>query len=266
MNASALFLSAAVALGAEPAPPAAPAPVVAAPAAIVAAPAPITVTGTGCNGCGAPAVSYAAPVSVCDPCAPRVGLFDRLRANWAARPRLLGNRGCAPVPVCAPAPAVVHHVASAPAACGCGQPVFTGFTTSCSDPCERVGLLARLRAKFGGGRSCDAVAAPLAGCSTASSIASIPAVSGCTSIYGTVLTPPVAGAPVVGAPVTTLPDSVPPAPAPMPMTEPKKEQPKKEEPKKEEPKKELSVQVPSLTVPSVEVPRVPTLGGTSGKY
>jgi hypothetical protein len=37
--------------------------------------------------------------------------------------------------------------------------------------------------------------------------------------------------------------------------------PKKDEPKKDEPKKELS-----STLPTVDAPRVPTLGGTSGKY
>lgn len=243
MSGSFLFL--AVALGADPAPPMTPP---ATPPPAVAAPAgPIHVTGTGCGGCGTPAVSYAA----CDPCAGRVGLFDRLRASWAGRPRLFGrNNNCAPAcdpcatpAFIAPAPVVV---APAPAAsCGCGQPVFTGFTTSCNDPCERVGLLARLRARFHGGKSCDACAAPLASACCGSSVAGMP--GGCTSSYGTVVTPPATGG-------TTTPDKT---PTPMP---------KGEEPKKEEPKKELSAQVPSVTVPSVEAPRVPTLGGTSGKY
>ena len=243
MNGSFLLLSAAVALGGDP--------------------LPVVVSGAGCNGCSSPVVAWAAPVSTCDPCAPRVGLLDRLRAKLAARPRLFGNNACAPA--CAPAPVVAcapAPVACAPAPVACGQPVFTGFTTSCSDPCERVGLLARLRAKFVGGRSCDAVAAPLASASWGSSVAAMPItglpVAGCTSSFGTVLTPPVAGTPVV-----TPPDKM---PAPMPTTDPKKEEPKKVEPKKDEPKKELSIQVPSLTIPSVDVPRVPSLGGTSGKY
>ncbi len=245
MNASFLFLSAAVALGADP----------------------------GCGGCGAPVAAWAAPVSTCDPCASRVGLLDRLRAKLAARPRLFGNTACAPA--CAPAPVVAcapAPVACAPAPVSCGQPVFTGFTTSCCDPCERVGLLARLRAKFVGGRSCDAVAAPLASASWGSSVAAMP-VAGCTSSFGTVLTTPVIGAPVAGAPVVTGPTTTAPdkMPAPMPMTEPKKDEPKKDEPKKDEPKKdepkkELNIEVPSLSLPSVDVPRVPALGGTTGKY
>ncbi len=240
MSSSFLFLTA-IALGADPAPPPPPP---ATPPAVAAPAGPIHVTGTGCGGCGAPAVSYAA----CDPCAGRVGLFDRLRASWAGRPRLFGrNNSCAPACDPCAAPVVVHHapvvVAPAPAPC-CGQPVFTGFTTSCNDPCERVGLLARLRAKFHGGKSCDACAAPLASACCGSSVAGLP---GCTSSYGTVVTPPATG-------TGTTPDKM-----PNPM-------PKKEEPKKEEPKKELSAQVPSLSVPAVDAPRVPTLGGTSGKY
>ena len=255
MNASFLFLSAAVALGAD-APP--PAPAVAAPA-VVAAPAPVVVSGAGCGGCGAPAVAvWAAPVSACDPCAPRVGLFDRLRAKWAARPRLFGsNNACTPACVAAPVACAPAPVACAPAPVACGQPVFTGFTTSCPDPCERVGLLARLRARFAGGRSCDAVAAPLASACCGSSVAALP-VPGCTSSFGTVLTAPGAGGPVVTGPTTVAPDKM---PSPVPPTEPKKD-----EPKKDEPKKELSIQVPPLSVPSVDVPRVPSLGGTSGRY
>ncbi len=249
MNASFLFLSAAVALGADNPPPA---PVVAAPVAAPVVAGPVVHGGAGCGGCGAPAVAvWAVPVSACDPCAPRVGLFDRLRAKWSARPRLFGNNNaCAPA--CAPAPVVACApvaVACAPAPISCGQPVFTGFTTSCKDPCERVGLLARLRARFAGGRSCDAVAAPLASACCGSSVAALP-VGGCTSGFGTVLTAP----PVVGP--TAPPDKM-----PAPTTEPKKDAPKKDEPKKE-----LSIQAPPLSVPVVEVPRVPTLGGTSGKY
>ena len=248
MTSTFLFLSAAVALGAD-AP--APMPVAAAPAPVAAAPAPLVVSGTGCSGCGAPAVAWASPV--CDPCAPRAGLFDRLRARWEARPRLFGNNNCepacvpAPVATCAPAP-----VACPPAPVACGQPLFTGFTTSCADPCERVGLLARLRARFASGRSCDAHAAPLASACCGSSVAGLPA-TGCTSGYGTVLTAPSTAAPAAG-PTTAPPDKM---PTPMP---------KKDEPKKDEPKKELSIQAPVLSVPAVEVPRVPTLGGTNGKY
>lgn len=254
MNGSFLLLSAAVALGADTPPPAA-APAV--PAPVVAA-APITVSGTGCTGCGAPAVGWgSAPVAWggCDPCAPRVGLFARLKARWDGRTRLFGSSACAPAcaPACDPcavaAPVVVHAPAPAPA-CGCGQALFTGFTTSCSDPCERVGLLARLRARFGGGRSCDAAAAPLACGSCASSVVGFPS-AGCTSSFGTVLTP-------TTPPATTAPPDK--MPAPMPMD------PKKDEPKKDEPKKLSVSDVPAPMVPAVDVPRVPTLGGTSGKY
>jgi hypothetical protein len=103
-----------------------------------------------------------------------------------------------------------------------------------------------LRAKFRSGKSCDACAAPLAGGCCGSSVAGFPA--GCTSSFGTVLTAPPTGA------TTTPPDKMPAPttpPSPMPQTDPKKD----------EPKKELSADVPS-----VEAPRVPTLGGTSGKY
>lgn len=243
MNGSSFLLTAAIALGADPVPaPAAP------------APAAITVSGTGCNGCGAAPVtwggSYAAVPSVmgCDPCAPRAGLFDRLRARLASRPRLFGNNACAPAcaPACDPCASAPAPVVAPAQACGCGHPVFTGFTTSCTDPCERQGLLARLRAKFRGGRTCDAQAAPLAGGCCDSSVAGFPT-TGCTSSFGTVLTPP----PTTGT--TPTPDKMPAPttpPAPMPPADPKKD----------EPKKELSA------APSVEVPRVPTLGGTSGKY
>ncbi len=254
MNGSFLLLSAAVALGSDVFPP---------------------LVGSGCSGCSSPVVAWAAPVSTCAPCAPRVGILDRLRAKLTARPRLFANTACAPA--CAPAPvATCAPVTCAPAPVSCGQPVFTGFTTSCSDPCERVGLLARLRAKFAGGRSCDASAAPLASASWSSSVATMP-VAGCTTSFGTVLTPPqVTGAPVAGAPVITGPTTSPPAPmpAPMPTTDPKKD-----DPKKDEPKKDLSIQVPPLSIPSVDLPRVPpvsipsvdlprvpSLGGTTGKY
>jgi hypothetical protein len=119
------------------------------------------------------------------------------------------------------------------------MPVFTGFTTACADPCERTGLLARLRARFAGLRTCDATAAPLCGASWSSSTASFAGVpvSGCTATLGTVGT----------APAATTPEAMPSTP---------KEEPKKEEPKKEEPGK----------VASFDLPKVPSLGGTTGGY
>jgi len=110
--------------------------------------------------------------------------------------------------------------------------VFTGFTTSCHDPCQRVGLLDRLRARFHGSRSCDACSAPQACASCGSSVANFPVAPGTA-------TPP--------------PDKM---PNPMPPTDPKKDEPKKDAPKG----------VSFDTAPVVEAPRVPTLGGTSGKY
>lgn len=225
MSGSFLLLGAAMALGADaPATPPAP------PAA-----APITVSGTGCGGCGAPAV-WSGGWGACDPCAsPRIGLLDRLRARFA---RNTCAPACAPAPVCAPACAPAPAPVCAPA---CGRPLFTGFTTSCADPCQRQGLLSWLRGKFRNGRSCDACASPCPCGSWGSG-----AVGGCATSNGTVLTP-APGTP--GAPPQNMP-------APGGGTGPKKD-----EPKKEEPKKELS-----SALPTVDAPRVPTLGGVGGKY
>lgn len=233
MSGSFLILGAAMALGADATPPAPPPPPPV---------APITVSGTGCGGCGAPAVwsGYGG----CDTCgSARVSLLDRLRARFAGWGRHECAPACAPVPSCMPAP--TYAPVSVPAhTCGCGAPLFTGFTTSCADPCERQGLLARLRARFGGHHSCDACAAPLPCGSCGSSV------GGCTSGYGTVLTPPPGGG-----------NPPPPDKMPVPGGDPKKDQPKKDEPKKDEPKKDLT-----SALPTVDAPRVPTLGGTSGKY
>lgn len=152
MNASILILGTALAVGGD---------------------APIVV-GAGCSGCGAPSVSYTACApDVCHPmpsCG-RVGLLDRLRAKlagWRAPKASCAHAAacCAPAPACCtPAPvACAPAPCAAPAPCtpACGTPVFTGFTTSCADPCHKSGLLDRLRAKFKGSRSCDACAAPLA--------------------------------------------------------------------------------------------------------
>jgi hypothetical protein len=236
---------------------------------------PITVSGTGCGGCGAPAVSYGssylsvyAPMTTtCDPCGGRVGLLARLKArfgNW--------NRPAAvcppPVTACAPAAPACATGCSVPVpTCGTpvvSRPLFTGFTTSCTDPWERKGLLARLREKFGSATACDACAAPLSGCSWGSSVAATPICgypAGCTSSYGTVLSAPASSPSPAVTPPVTMPQEKP----TVPLGEPKKDEPKTDEPKKEE-KKELLGQVPSLDIPAVDVPRVPVLGGTSGKY
>src|SRR5206468_1665457 len=101
---------------------------------------------------------------------------------------------------------------------------------SCHDPCQKVGLLDKLRAKFHGSRSCDACSAPQASACCGSSVANFPV------------------GPAIGAPVTPPPDKM---PNPMPPTDPKKDAPKKDV---------------SFEAPVVDAPRVPTLGGTSGKY
>lgn len=234
VQASLLILGSAFAAGADT------------PAAAPAVPAAVVVHGTGCTGCGTPAVSYntwapaaCSPMPSCDPCAPRVGLFDRLRARLAAlrTPKAQCSPAC-PAPACEPAP-----VACAPA---CGTPVFTGFTTSCADPCQRTGLLARLRARFASSKSCDACAAPLAAATVA-----------CCS--------PVSTAPAVvtsPAPTTTAPAQMPPPVTPTPA----KDAPKPMEPAKDPVKKDLSIS--SSVAPPVlaDVPRTPVLGGTVGKY
>jgi hypothetical protein len=247
----------------------------------------ITVSGSGCSGCGGNVISSALPtihypMPACDPCGPRTGLFQRLRAKIASlRPSPSCNAAptacssapvaCASAPVaCAPAPAAC---APAPVSCcsssrPCGTPLFTGFTTSCADPCERVGLLARLKAKFRGLRSCDACTAPhLVSASPYISGVETPilpsATVGCTPATGVILhstAPEVL--PAAPAPTATTTSSAPPAavlpgtPQAMPTgTEPAKPaeakpvELKPAEPKKEEPKKEFSVQLPSIPVP-----------------
>lgn len=170
MNASVLLLSSALLAGADPAP------VAAAPTAPVVA-APIAGVAAGC-GCSAPAS--------CAPSCGRVGLLDRLRARLASFHKPKCHTACAPASAPAPTPA--------PAPC-CGTPIFTGFTTSCHDPCDRHSLLAKLRAKFHGSRHCDAYSVMLTGCAPA---------------VGTLLAAPPAGAP---AP-TTPPDAMPKPDAP----------------------------------------------------
>lgn len=171
MNASVLLLSSVLLAGADPVP--------------VVTAAPIAGVTAGCGGCSAPA--SCAPD--CAPSCGRVGLLDRLRARLAARRAPKCQPVCtpAPAPCCAPAPA------PAPTPC-CGTPVFTGFTTSCADPCDRVGLLARLRAKFHGSRHCDACSVPHTGCTV-----------GC----GAVVAAPAAPATPAPTPATTPPANMP---------------------------------------------------------
>ncbi len=168
MNATVLLLSSALLAGADPVPAAA-APPVAAP---VVTAAPIAGVPSGCGGCSAPA-----------PCAPsceKAGLLDRLRARLASFHKPKCHTACAPA--CTPAPAPCCAPAPTPAPC-CGTPVFTGFTTSCADPCDKGGLLARLRAKFHGSKHCDACSAPHTACTVG--CGAIP--TGCAPAVGTVL-------------------------------------------------------------------------------
>ncbi len=182
MNASVLLLSSALLAGADPVP--------------VVTAAPIAGVAVGCGGCSsAPAVACAPD---CAPSCGRVGLLDRLRARLAARRAPKCQPACtpAPAPCCAPA------AAPAPAPC-CGTPVFTGFTTSCADPCDRGGLLARLRARFHGSRNCDAGTAPHVACSVG--CGAVP--TGCAPAVGTVL-PTTPGTPAP-TPTTTPPANMP---------------------------------------------------------
>lgn len=174
MNATVLLLSSALLAGADPVPAAAPT------AAPVVTAAPIAGVAAGCGGCSAP--------TPCAPSCEKVGLLDRLRARFAARRAPKCDSACAPAPApcCAPAPAPC-----------CGTPVFTGFTTSCADPCDRGGLLDRLRAKFHGSRHCDA-------CSVGCGIGS----AGCTPAVGTVLPATTPGTPTP-APTTNPPANMP---------------------------------------------------------
>jgi hypothetical protein len=196
VNASLLFLGTALAVGGDPA----------------------IVVGVGCNGCGAPAVTYAAsapavchPMPSCDPCE-RAGLLARLRARLASwrKPKAVCAPACVPAsPACPTNPCCTPAPSPAPV---CGTPVFTGFTTSCADPCHKSGLLDRLRAKFRGARGCDACAAPLpCGSLDNWSGGSAPA-AGCASTVGTVAP---ASAPTSAPPTTAAPAS--------PPTEPKKQ-------------------------------------------
>ncbi len=229
MNASILLLGTTLALGGDP----------------------IVVGGTGCSGCGATATHYApTTISYAMPsCGPHLGLFARLRGRLGG----LFHRDSCASPCSAPVAACSPVCAPAPKTCGApliSRPVFTGFTTSCSDPCQRFGLLDRLRSRFAGLRSCDAHVAPhcsaAVGCSTGCADA---APAGCTATLGTVMP----------APVTPMPTPVTP-PDKMPAP------PKKDEPKKDDTKKDVSLPLSVPALPAVETPRVPVLGGANGKY
>ena len=171
------------------------------------------------------------------------GLFGGGRGLFGGG--LFGRRGndCCPT---YSAPAYMPAATPCCAAPVVAQPVYTGFTTACcDDPCERQGLFARLRARFGKNNCC----APTPCCGSYGGVAGHP--GGCVSSFGTVLTPP-PGTGVAPGGTTTPPQNM---PTPTPGSDPNKEEPKKDAPK------ELTG-----NLPVVDAPRVPTLSGPGGKY
>ena len=162
------------------------------------------------------------PMAACDT---RVGSLQRLRARLASC--RVPRDSCAPMcePSCAPAPCTPTST--------CGQPLFTGFTTSCADPCQRSGLLARLRERFHGSRSCDVCTVPqVAGPLSRGGCASAPL--GCAPTTDVIATPAITPA---------TPDAM-----PTPV-EQREEVPKKEEPKKQISAEAIIVPLPMPTVP-----------------
>lgn len=142
----------------------------------------IMVSGTNCGGCGTPTVTSScytpclAMPSCTDACGPRLGLLAKIKAKLASmKPNLGCSTSCA-APTCAVAAPVCAPVCETKT-CGSPllrRPIFTGFTTCCADPCSKVSLLDKLKAKFSGLHSCNACAAPAAPTCCGSTVAAAP--------------------------------------------------------------------------------------------